>query len=517
MSTSAQSQMPQTVAPFGDSDLPEGWTAATIGKVADVVGGGTPSTSDPANFSDDGHPWITPADLSDFQGAWIKRGKRGLTEKGLRTSSATPMPKGTVLMSSRAPIGYVAIAANPIATNQGFKSFVLGSGLMSEFCFYWLKFLGPYLQEMGSGSTFLEISGSRARDIPFLVAPTAEQQRIVTKIEDLLAQVNAVRARLAGVAQVLKRFRQAVLAAACSGRLTEDWRERHPNIEFASDLVIRVHNGRTEARNRKKDGSVKEAEELFETPSSWVWVSFGSVCNDITVGHVGPMAHQYRETGVPFLRSQNVREFRFDPTGLKYISREFHNTLRKSALSPGDVVVVRSGFAGVACVIPQSLKQANCADLVVIRPSDALNPQYACIFVNSNEGRAHVDEVKVGIAQSHFNIGSARMTPFPLPPIEEQNEIVRRVDALFSHADSVEKQVAVAMKRADKLTQAILAKAFRGELVPTEAELARREGRNYEPASVLLERIRASRERIPQRAQRRITSRKIRTGTRKDS
>jgi type I restriction enzyme S subunit len=153
---------------------PEGWASAMIGEVADVVGGGTPKTSEADNFAADGYPWITPADLSGFEGIYIQRGKRGLTGKGLRSSSATLMPKGAVLMSSRAPIGYVAIAANPISTNQGFKSFVLSPGLIPEFCFFWLKFLRPHLEQMGSGSTFLEISGSRAREIPILLAPTEE-------------------------------------------------------------------------------------------------------------------------------------------------------------------------------------------------------------------------------------------------------------------------------------------------------------------------------------------------------
>lgn len=181
---------------------------------------------------------------------------------------------------------------------------------------------------------------------------------------------------------------------------------------------------------------------------------------------------------------------RFDPIGLKV------HFSKVPALHPGDVTVVRSGYAGVACVIPDSIPEANCADLVIVRPSTAIDPHYACIFINSSAGRAHVDEVKVGIVQSHFNIGSAKKTPIPLPPVAEQREIVRRVGTLFKLADTIEIRVAAAIRRADKLTQSILAKALRGELVPTEAELARREGREYEPASVLLERIKNQRESV---------------------
>jgi type I restriction enzyme S subunit len=316
------------------------------------------------------------------------------------------------------------------------------------------------------------------KDLPISLAPVNEQHRIVAKVDELLLQVNSARDHLSRIPAILKRFRQAVLAAASSGRLTEDWR---------GGLV-------STTTSLGKVSEPGEVEPLFDLPASWRWSSFASVCDDITVGHVGPMANEYRETGIPFLRSQNVREFRFDPKGLKYVSREFHKQLEKSTLHPGDVAVVRSGNAGVACVIPDDIKEANCADLVIIRPAFVLDPHYACIFINSNAARAHVDEVKVGIAQGHFNIGSARKTPVPLPPLEEQRQIARRVGVMFRLADTIEERVTNASLCADKLTQSILAKAFRAELVPTEAELARREGREYEPASVLLERIRKERE-----------------------
>src|SRR5206468_377638 len=104
-------------------ESPEGWAACLMGDVAKIVGGGTPKSSDAQNFAEAGsYSWVTPADLSDFQSVWIERGKRNLSEKGYQSCSAQLLPRGTVLMSSRAPIGYVAIAATELCTNQGFKS-----------------------------------------------------------------------------------------------------------------------------------------------------------------------------------------------------------------------------------------------------------------------------------------------------------------------------------------------------------------------------------------------------------
>jgi type I restriction enzyme S subunit len=204
-----------------------------------------------------------------------------------------------------------------------------------------------------------------------------------------------------------------------------------------------------------------------------------------------------------FLRSQNVRPLRFDPAGLVFIGPEFHSALRKSALHGDEILVTRSGAnTGDCCVFPKTVGQANCADLVITRPLSGLLPAYGAIYISSPDGQARIGLRETGMAQPHFNIGAMRVKPFPLPPLTEQQQIVRQVEALFKLADAIEKRVAAATVRADKLTQVILAKAFRGELVPTEAELARREGRDYEPASALLERIRADRESTPSAAPR---------------
>jgi type I restriction enzyme, S subunit len=155
-------------------------------------------------------------------------------------------------------------------------------------------------------------------------------------------------------------------------------------------------------------------------PSGWRLIKIKDVCREVTVGHVGPMATEYVDEGIPFLRSQNITPFRIENSGLKYINPDFHMRLSKSALRPGDVVVVRTGYPGTACVIPESLPTANCADLVIIRPSPEIDPRYlACIF-NSAWGRDAVAGKLVGVAQQHFNIGQAKEMVISLPPIETQ-------------------------------------------------------------------------------------------------
>jgi type I restriction enzyme, S subunit len=309
---------------LGIRELPTGWKIALMGDIAKIVGGGTPKASDDSNFSEDGYPWITPADLSGFNGTYIERGRRSLSEKGLKSCSAMIMPKGAVLMSSRAPIGYVAIASNSVCTNQGFKSFICPSGILPEYVLYWLRFIRPLLEKMGSGTTFLEISGARASQIPILVPPAAEQKRIVAKIEELLPKVNAVRERLSRVKEIMKRFRQSVLSAACSGRLTEEWRERVRIDEPAHELLKKILSAKpvvqkSEMRLRggkSKQHSSKETYTEFEGDAreSWVLASIDMLTSLVTSGSRAWKKFYSEEGPGTFIMGQNVKPFRLEFT-----------------------------------------------------------------------------------------------------------------------------------------------------------------------------------------------------------
>jgi type I restriction enzyme, S subunit len=164
-------------------------------------------------------------------------------------------------------------------------------------------------------------------------------------------------------------------------------------------------------------------------------IKLKDVCDRITVGHVGPMADKYTPEGVPFLRSQNIRPFRLHLKDIKFIPTYFHEKLRKSALRPGDVVVVRTGYLGTACVIPDKFHELNCADLVVITPSEELNSYYLAAIFNSAWGMASVAGNLVGVAQQHFNIGVARELEVLLPSRTVQDRIV---GILLAYDDLIE-------------------------------------------------------------------------------
>lgn len=160
-------------------------------------------------------------------------------------------------------------------------------------------------------------------------------------------------------------------------------------------------------------------------------VALGDIAEKITVGHVGSMANEYVDDGIPFLRSLNVRPFTFEPADIKFISNRFHESLAKSALKPGDVVVVRTGDPGASCVIPDGLPEANCSDLVIIRCGDKLDPHFVSYYINSIT-HTQVKGQLVGAIQKHFNIGAVK--ELSVPDIDKAHQ--SKISAILSALDA---------------------------------------------------------------------------------
>lgn len=163
-----------------ENGIPEGWKIERIGNVGEVIGGGTPSTEN-EEYWDGDIPWLSPVDLSDNTNVYVSRGSNNITELGLKKSSAKMMPTGTVLLSSRAPVGYVALAKNPICTNQGFKSVVCNTSVIQPiYLYYYFRMNKNYLQSIASGATFPELSGSMMKKMKVLL-PTEKVQQEFSK------------------------------------------------------------------------------------------------------------------------------------------------------------------------------------------------------------------------------------------------------------------------------------------------------------------------------------------------
>lgn len=485
---------------------PTSWSLITISDVAQVIGGGTPPSKDATCFSSPGGgiPWLTPADLSGYKHQTIAYGSRDLTPKGLTACSAKLLPAGAVLFSSRAPIGYVAIASNPVATNQGFKSFVFPKEIDSRFAYYQLKHIRPVAEALATGTTFKELSGSAAAKLPFLIAPTREQKRIADKLDTVLSSVDNVNARLARVAPILKRFRQSVLAAATSGRLTEDWRrsrQLQPGNELLEALLGDHEAAGGQARGNASEPT-KEAHDLTlnDVPENWAIATLGNCCTPgrpITYGILKPGPEL--DTGVPYIRVADFPGNRLNLQGIKKTSPEIDLQYKRSRLLPGDLLLSIRGSVGRLIEIPPELENANITqDTARLSISGRLSSRFIYYCLLSPDAMRRMGNAIRGVAVRGINIGDVRALQVPIPPVEEQAELVRRVDTLFAFADRLEARLRTAQFATERLTPSVLAKAFRGELLPQDP--------NDEPASELLRRLAQTSAASPSRGRRKTTT-----------
>ncbi|MBL8208550.1 MAG: restriction endonuclease subunit S [Blastocatellia bacterium] len=314
--------------------------------------------------------------------------------------------------------------------------------------------------------------------------PLAEQRRIVAKLETLLGKVDACQQRLAKIPVILKRFRQAVLAAACSGELTVDWR-----AENANDYILLTH---TEI----------DENAIIELPIGWAAITLNECCTKVIDGNYGadyPKKDEFLSSGVPFLTSAAIGEDgKIIDAEIKFISSEKHSILKKARTTLGDVLFTNRGARVGATTLLTDSKFANSnIGPQVTRLAanlERLLPTYLFYWMRNPFFLNVMKDKNGGSAMNFLNLTVTKSLPIFLPPLAEQQEIVCRVEALFQLADQLEARYKRAKAQVDKLQQSILAKAFRGELVPTEAELARREGRAYESAAALLERLRQTRK-----------------------
>lgn len=198
-------------------DIPDGWTAGNLESLGKVVGGSTPSTEKAEYFSEDGTPWITPKDLSDNSGnRFIACGAMGVTPEGIKAASLKLLPAGTILMSSRAPIGYLAIARNPVTTNQGFKSFIPEKGFSSDYIFFTLTHFMKLIKANASGSTFKEISGGTLKAVRIHIPPAD----LVASYSKVVSSLSAQQSVLEQQNQQLAELRDWLLPMLMNGQVT---------------------------------------------------------------------------------------------------------------------------------------------------------------------------------------------------------------------------------------------------------------------------------------------------------
>jgi type I restriction enzyme S subunit len=340
------------------------------------------------------------------------------------------VPKGAVLFTSRAPIGYVAIAGVSMCTNQGFKNAIPGDDISSEFVYWQLQNLTEDIRSRASGTTFLEISGKGFAATKMLVPPLTEQNKIVEILEEQFSRLDAALTSVRAVREKSVRFRRSLLHAAFTGALTG-----HESLEIA------LRNG-------------------------WSVTSIGAVAalENGDRGKNYPNKSTLVTTGKPFVNAGHLENGRIDIPNVSYISGEHFDILRSGKFSKGDILFCLRGSLGKCAIVREDLEGAIASSLVIVRPSEKVNTEYLFRFLESPIADAEMKIYDNGTAQP--NLASKNLARFEIaiPTLKEQERIVTildeqlsRLDASLAVADAIEKK-AVSFRRS------LLHAAFSGDL-----------------------------------------------------
>lgn len=415
--------------------IPKHWNLKKLGEVGEIVSGGTPSTTVPEYWNGN-VSWISPADLSGYVSKIISKGRKSITETGLKNSSARLIPKGSVLFSSRAPIGYVAIAGNDVCTNQGFKSIIPAKEITSEFLYYFLKASKQSAEEAASGTTFKEISLKAFSQLEIPIPPLPEQYVIVTKIEELLSDLENGKQQLLLAQQQVQVYRQSLLKWAFEGRLTN------------------------------KD--IKEG----ELPDGWKWMKTGEIIDTINNGYTPTKEYLSERNGeIPFIKVYNLNfdgtlNFKKNPT---FIPNAIHKKdLKRSICFPNDVLINIVGPPlGKVSIVTNQYPEWNINQAIVLfRPNKNILSKYISYFLQNSVTINWLEETsKATAGQWNVKVSTCRVIPIPLPPIKEQKLMVDELESKLTVCDKIEETISQSLEQAEMLRQSILKRAFEGKLI----------------------------------------------------
>ena len=375
-----------------------------------MVSGATPKTGVSAYWGGQ-IAWATPADLGRLDGAYIARTPRTLTEAGLRSCTATVLPTESVLLSSRAPIGHVALNAVPMATNQGFKSLVPQAGLNPKYLFYWLRAHTDYLQSLGNGATFKELSKKTVEQIE-IPLPSVEEQR---RIAAILDKADAIRAKRRQVLAHLDALTQSIF----------------------HDMF----------------GDVRRNELGFGT------ATVADVADRVTDGeHKTP---RRSDSGVPLLSARNVRDGWIDFANTDFVDELEYATLsRRIEPQVGDVLISCSGTIGRVAQVRGPERFAMVRSAALVRPGDAVHPTFLEHHLASPPLRALMVARANSSAQANLFQNQINRLPVLIPPLALQNEFASRVDLVRAERTGVQDS----MRTLTELFASLQSRAFRGEL-----------------------------------------------------
>ncbi|POR20944.1 hypothetical protein BWK58_13230 [Flavobacterium columnare] len=399
-------------------NIPNHWKWVTLDDIGIVVSGGTPSTKEPEFWEGD-IPWITPADLSNFNDIYISNGKRNISQLGLDYSSANLLPKNSIVFSSRATIGYVAITKNELATNQGFKNIILPNELISpKYVYYYLKTIKEFAENMASGTTFLELSATKFKQLPFPLAPIKEQNKIVEKIEELFSEIDDFKRNLIENKKKLYSYRQLIIHD--SFKLNSKYKKRGTWAKYQLYEIYSFIGGGTPSKKKST---------YWGNGYNWASVK------DINKMFLFETIDRITEEGVKNSSTSIAKK---------------NEVILVTRISPGKVTIASNDIA-----INQDLKIVRLKKIKI----HFLYTYYLFKYLENE-----ILTLSKGTTVKGIQLVELNKISVSIPDLITQKEIVEHIESQLTQNTLLEKSINTELERLDALNQKILTDAFRGDL-----------------------------------------------------
>ena len=391
---------------------PSAHCRTTLGEITTVVAGSTPSTT-VSNYWDGDIVWVTPADMGKLQSSVIRDSGRRITESGFDAAGLELVPANSVVLSTRAPIGHLALAGIPLCTNQGCKAFVPSPSILGQYLYYALQVAVPRLKALGTGTTFMEVSKADLEDFVIPFPPLPIQRRIAGILDK---------------ADRLRRMRRYALELS---------------DQFLPALFLRMFGDPT--RN----------------PKGWPERPLRRLCTKFSEGPFGSdlKTSHYRSDGVRVVRLQNIGVGEFLDADKVYISNEHFSELKRHECTTGDVLIGTLGDPNLrACLLPAeigtALNKADC-EQARVNPTET-TAEYVCWFLNMPQSLQIVPGLVHGQTRSRISSGQMAALPVPTPPLSLQKSFSRMVCEYEQLRDS-HREV---LRQAEHLFQSLLNRYF---------------------------------------------------------
>lgn len=393
------------------------------------------------------------------------------------------LPAGSILFTSRAPIGYVAIAAQPLCTNQGFKSLVPPTGISSEYLYWYMQYATNMVKTRASGTTFAEISGKAMASVPVVLAPTNEQRRIVAAIEQQFSRLDDGLVSFQRVALKINHLKSAILQMAVTGNLVD----QNPSEESGHELVASIQLQQPSRRKRKQRAETLET-SMPALPPSWATAPW-SVVGESQNGRAFPSA-DYQTGGTRLLRPGNLHvagDVEWTSANTRHLPDRYACQHPDYLVGPNEIIMnltaqsLKDDFLGRVCMTgpldsPVLLNQR----LARLSPV-GMNARFVFWVLRAPMFRRFVAQLNTGSLIQHMFTSQLDQFVLPIPPRAEQDRIVSRLEESLSLVNRLEAALRLNQERMPTLRSSILKAAFSGSLVRQDPE--------DEPATLLLKRI----------------------------